>query len=202
MKGDFGLARELAGGARQEYHDAGVLVTAGAISMSEAWIELRAGDLVAAESVLRDGLELLERIGDRNFHPTVAVTLADLVYGQGRHDEAGTWCATARATAEPGDLVNFVFIDAIEGALLAREGRMEEAEARARRAVELTEGIDFREGRAIARRYLAEVLVRASRTDEAQAVAAEALAIREAKGDVTGAARERELLARLGLTVA
>ena len=199
MRGDFGLARELVGGARQEYHDAGVLVLAGAISMSEADIELRAGDLAGAESVLRNGLELLERLGDRNFYPTVAVILADVLYGQGRHDEAGSWCAKARATAEPGDVVNFVFIDAIEGALLAREGRPDEAEARARHAVELTEGIDFQEGRATARRYLAEVLFLAGRTPEAHAFAGEALAIREAKGDLAGAARDRELFARLGI---
>ena len=204
MKGDFGLARELVGGARQEYHDAGVLVIAGGMSMSEAWIELRAGDvgdLAAAEGELRDGLALLQQIGDRAFRPTVAVNLADLLYGRGRYDEARKLCAEARATTEEDDVVNFVLCDAIEGGLLAREGRLDEAEARARHAVTLTEGIDFREARAIARRYLAEVLLLAGRTDEARALAAESLAIREAKGDVTGAARARELFARLGLQV-
>jgi class 3 adenylate cyclase/tetratricopeptide (TPR) repeat protein len=202
MKGDFGLARELSGGARQEFHDAGVLVTAGAISMSDAWIEWRAGEPAAAETVLREGLELLERIGDRNFHPTVACYLADLLYEQGRYEEARDWCAKARATTEPGDLVNFVFIDTIEGSILAREGRLDEAEARTRHALELTQGIDFCEGRAMARRYHAEVLFLAGTRGEAETVAAESLAIREAKGDVTGAARTLEIFARLGLEVA
>jgi tetratricopeptide (TPR) repeat protein len=201
LRGDFDVARELAAGARQAYHDAGVLVTAGALSMSEAWIELRAGKVAAAERVLRAGLELLERIGDRNFHPTVAVSLADVLYGQERYDEAGHWCARARAMTEPHDAVNFVFIDAIQGCLLARDGRLDEGEARARHAVELTESIDFFEGRALARRYLAEVLAVAGRTPEAEELAAEALAIRDAKGDVTGAVRTRQIFERLGLEV-
>jgi class 3 adenylate cyclase/tetratricopeptide (TPR) repeat protein len=199
MRGEFELARELAGGARQAYEDAGILVIAGSTSMTEAWIEWRAGDLVAAERYLRRGLELLERIGDRGFHATVALYLADVCYQLGRFEDAYELCGSARATTEQSDLINVMFIHAIEGCLLAREGRFEEALERGRRAVALSEASDGLEVLALSRRYLAETLFLAGETAKAGLVAAEALAIRDAKGDATGAARTRELFAAIGL---
>jgi tetratricopeptide (TPR) repeat protein len=201
MRGEFSLARELAGGALQVYRDAGMLVVAGAVSMTEGWIEWRAGDLAAAERSLRDGLELLERIGDRGFHATVALELADLYYVLGRYDDARELCASARETTEPHDLINFVMLDAIEGSLLGREGRLEEGVLQCRRGVERTDGSDGLENLAKPRRYLAETLFLANRMKEAEEVAAEALEIRDAKGDVTGAARTREYLSAVGLAL-
>ncbi len=202
MRGEFELAREFVAGARQAYLDAGMLVVAGALSMTEGWIEWRTGDVAVAERVLREGVELLERIGDRGFHATVALNLADLYYNVGRLDEARELCTSARNTTEPHDVINFVMLDAIEGSLLAREGRFEEAIAQCRRGVERTEGSDGLENLALPRRYLAEALFLAGRTNEAAEVGAEALAIRDAKGDATGAARTRELFAAFGLEVA
>jgi tetratricopeptide (TPR) repeat protein len=199
MRGEFDVAREFVAGARQAYLDSGMLVVAGALSMAEGWIEWRAGDVAAAERVLREGVELLERIGDRFYRGTVALNLADLYYNIGRFDEARELCASARETTEPSDLINFVMLDAIEGSLLAREGRFEEAIEQCRRGVERTKGSDGLENLAIPRRYLAEVLFLAGRTTGAAQVGAEALEIRDAKGDATGAARTRELFARLGL---
>jgi tetratricopeptide (TPR) repeat protein len=202
MRGEFELARELVRGGRQAYVDAGLLMSAGGISMSEAEIEGRAGDQAAAERALREGLEILEEIGERGYYPTAALMLADVLYERGAYDEVREWTEKARATTGSDDLVNFVYLDSIEGALLAREGRFDEAEARARNAVDLTATIDHGETRAVALRYLAEVLALAGRAQEAECVAADALEIRDEKGDMTGAARMRELFARLGLEVA
>jgi hypothetical protein len=121
---------------------------------------------------------------------------------QGRYDDIQEWTEKARATTSSDDLVNFVFLDSIEGALLARDGRFDEAEARACHAVDLTATIDHVQTRTRALRYLAEVLAFVGRAEGAQSAAADALAILDAKGDVTGAARMRELFARLGLEVA
>jgi tetratricopeptide (TPR) repeat protein len=178
-----------------------MLTWAGALSMAEGWVEWRAGDVAVAEASLRDGVALLERIGDRGFHATVALNLADLYYNLDGFDEARELCVRARATTEPGDLINFVMLDAIEGSLLAREGRFEEAIEQGRHAVELTTGSDGLENLALPRRYLAETLFLAGRTNEAAQIGAETLAIRDAKGDATGAARTRELFASLGLEV-
>jgi len=201
MRGEFELARELVRGGRQAYVDAGMLVSAGGISMSEAELELRAGDLAAAERVLREGLEMLEAIGERGYYPTAALDLADILYDQGCYDDIPEWTEKSRATTGSDDLVNFVFLDSIEGALLARAGRFDEGVARGRNAVDLTATIDHVETRVRALRYFAEVLTLAGRVEEAERVAAEALASLDEKGDVTGAARMRELFVRLGLEV-
>ena len=49
------------------------------------------------------------------------------------------------------------------------------------------------------RTLLAETLTRADRPAEASAIASEALAILDAKGDLTGGVRLREQLDRLGI---
>jgi class 3 adenylate cyclase/tetratricopeptide (TPR) repeat protein len=201
MRAEFDKARELVAGARQSYRDAGMLVVAGALSMYESRVEWEAGNLGAAERTLEEGLAQLEEIGDRGFHGTVALMLAELRYVRGRYDDALALFASARTTTEPYDLFNIVLLDSIEGCLLAREGRLEEALRQCRRAIEHTDGMDGLEARAAPRRYLAEALFLAGRTDEARTVAIEAIAIREAKGDTTGAARTREGFEQIGLAL-
>jgi tetratricopeptide (TPR) repeat protein len=201
MRAEFDKARELVAGARQAYRDAGMLVVAGALSMYESRVEWAAGNIAAADGTLEEGLALLEEIGDRGFHATVALMLAELRYVRGRYDDARALCASARITTEPSDLFNFILLDSIEGCLLAREGRLEEALPQCRRAIEHTEGMDGLEACATPRRYLAEALFLAGQTDDARTVAVEAIAIREAKGDMTGAARTREIFEQIGLAV-
>ena len=146
MRAEFDKARELVAGARQSYRDAGMLVVAGALSMHESRVEWKAGNLAAAERTLEEGLAQLEEIGDRGFHGTVALMLAELRYVRGRYDDARALCASARTTTEPSDLFNFVLLDSIEGCLLAREGRLEEALRQCRRAIEHTDGMDGTRG--------------------------------------------------------
>ena len=145
---------------------------------------------------------MLEAIGERGYYPTASLDLADILYDRGRYDDIPEWTEKARASTGSDDLVNFVFLDSIEGALLARDGRFDEGEARARNAVDLTANIDHPVTRVRALRYFAEVLALAGRTEEAQGVAADALAILDGKGDVTGVSRLRELFARLDIQVA
>jgi class 3 adenylate cyclase/tetratricopeptide (TPR) repeat protein len=202
MTGEIERARELVRGGRQAYVDAGLFMTAGGMSMPEAKVELRAGDTAREEAVLREGLELLERIGDRSYYPTATLSLAKCLYGQERYDEVGPLCAAARATTSDDDLVNFVELAGLEGGLLARRGSHDAAGVHARRAVELAETTDFFEIRAWARLMLAETLALAGRAEEASVEAAVGLAHFAAKGDVTGGARVRERLAKLGIEVA
>ncbi len=201
MRGEIDRARELVRGGRQAYLDAGMFMTAGGMSMREAKVEFRAGDLAAEERALREGLEVLEGIGDRSYYPTVALDLAKCLYNQERYDQVGQLCETGRETTGADDLVNFVQLDGLAGGLLARRGSHEEAGERARRAVELAETTDFYETRAWARLMLAETLALAGRMDEAVDEAAAGLAHHDAKGDVTGAARARERLVTLGIDV-
>jgi len=197
--GDLDGARELVQGGRQAHSDAGALVTAAGTCMSEAHLEWRAGRIEATELVLRAGLEELERLGDRGYSPTVALCLADRLSAQGRLDEAAALCVRARERTGADDLVNFVYLDGLEGVLLARAGSHDEGWVRAQRAVGVADTTDFFELRAWSRLWLAETLVVAGRAADASETAASILLIHEAKGDVTGAARTRERLVELGI---
>jgi hypothetical protein len=87
----------------------------------------------------------------------------------------------------------------LEGCLLSHEGKPEEAESSGRHAFELAETTDFFIARARARLHLSTTLARAGRDVESAAVAAEGLAIFEAKGDVTGRAWAQRLLDAAGV---
>jgi tetratricopeptide (TPR) repeat protein len=201
MRGEIDQARELRRRSKQTYRDAGMTLTAASAALGEAWVEQHAGDLGSCERVLRSALDELELLGDRAFHATVATALARCLCAQGRYDEVRDLCARARASTAPEDLVNFVSIDSLEARLLARSGSQTNAEARARRAVELAATTDFWSLRGNAYLDLAEVLVHAPRLDEARGVAARGLEFYESKGDETGAARAREHLERLGIAL-
>jgi class 3 adenylate cyclase/tetratricopeptide (TPR) repeat protein len=201
MKGDAERARELVRGARQLYAEAGLLLTAGGMAITEAELELELGDLERAESILLDGLDQLERIGDTGYYPTLAVVLAEVLLHQGRFDEVSEWLDRARATTGNDDIVNFIFIGFLECALLGHQGRLAEAEAAGRRSTELAEKIDYVYARPLAHGYFAETLALAGKRDEAVLHARQALAIVDAKGNVMLAARVRERLAAVGVEV-
>jgi class 3 adenylate cyclase/tetratricopeptide (TPR) repeat protein len=201
MQGDIERARELVRGGRQAYFDAGGLMTAGGMSMGDAEVERRAGDDARAEEVLREGLELLERIGDRAYYPTAALQLALCLYEQKRYDETEQLCAAARETTGADDLINFVELEGLEGGLLSQRGNHEEAEEHGRRAIALAETTDFFFARAWSRLMLAETLALGGRMEEAVSEAAIGLAHYDAKGDVTGSARARARLAALRIDV-
>jgi tetratricopeptide (TPR) repeat protein len=201
MKGEFERARDLVG-ARKAFADAGLIQSAGGMSLGEAEVEFRAGDLQAEEKALRDGVEMLEAIGERAFLPTVALSLAECLYRAGAGDaEIEELCGRARDATGADDLVNFVWLDMIGGLLHSRRGEHEEAEECSRRALALTESTDFYFARAFSRAFLAEVLAQMGRSEEASDMAAQAFEIFEAKGDVAGAAQFRSRLASLGVVV-
>jgi tetratricopeptide (TPR) repeat protein len=201
MRGDVATGRELNLQARQTLRDAGMVTTAGGMSLSTCWIEERAGDRPAADAALRAALEELGQLGDRAFRSTVAATLAECVYLEGRIDEARELCVLVRETTPLGDLINEVFAGFLEGCLLAHDGRVVEAEERGRHAVGLADTSDFFFARAKTRLYLASTLARAGRDSDAARVASDGLGIFEAKGDVTGLAWAKRLLEQQGMTV-
>ncbi len=202
MQGEIESARELVRGGRQAYLDAGLFMSAGGMSLSESEVEFRAGEPAAEERALREGFEVLERIGDRGYFPTVALTLAECLYRSGSDDaEIESLCDKARETTGADDLVNFVWLDMIGGLLHARRGEHEQAEECSRRALALAETTDFYPARSYSRAYLAEALALMGRSEEAAEMAAQSFEILEAKGDVAGAAQYRSRLAELGIEI-
>jgi class 3 adenylate cyclase/tetratricopeptide (TPR) repeat protein len=201
MGGEIDRAREMMHGARQVFADAGLLVSAGSMALAEGEMELEAGDWERSERVLRDGLGVLEEIGNRDFYPTLSAVLALVLLNQGRFAETREWLDRAQETTDADDLVNFVFMGFIDSALLAREGRLAEAEAAGQRAVDLADQIDFVLARPMAYSYYAETLALAGKHDEAVRHARTALAITSAKGAVMRSKHLRERLAAVGVDV-
>jgi class 3 adenylate cyclase/tetratricopeptide (TPR) repeat protein len=203
FRGSVEEARELYARGLQTYRDAGLLVSAAGWSMSRSQIEQRAGEEAARIGILREGYEALRDIGDRFFFSTVALMLAAALADQFAtdDDEIDDLCAVARERTIAGDLANFIALDYVEAQVLARGGRLADAEVTARRSVETADGTDHFSMRSRSRLSLAEVLVRAGERDEAVAAGSEAVAIHIAKEDVTGAVSMRARLGKLGVEV-
>jgi tetratricopeptide (TPR) repeat protein len=194
-------ARELVGKARQAFREAGLLVTAAGWSMGRGAVERRAGDLEAEERELRLAVSELEALGDRYFLPTVALELADCICQQGtdRDDEIRAFCELARERTIPGDLINFLYLDGLEGYLAVRGGRPEEGVRLARRGLEAAETTDAVDVINRSLTLLVVCLSVAGKAAEAAKVGASALGLAERKGDVAGAAWIRRRLAELGV---
>lgn len=181
--------------------EAGQHVTASGWTMGAAEIEWRAGDIAAQERVLREGVETLDALGDRFFYPTVALRLADCLVQTREPDDAEVveLCARARERSLPSDLVNFIYLDALEGRRLAYEGSHAAGVEQARRAIETVETTDNFDVRSTVWASLAETLLQAGEPEEAAQAAATSIEIRSAKGDVAGTAALERRFAELGV---
>jgi tetratricopeptide (TPR) repeat protein len=199
MRGDIDEGRELNTSARKTLREAGLFTASAGVLMGRGWIEERADDSAAAERAMREGMDEFERLNDRGFRSTLAVNLADFLLYEGRVDEAREVTALARELTAPDDVTNLVHLHFLDGALLAHDGWLEDAETEGRRAVDLADTTDHVDQRATARVYLAITLARAGRRAEAVSLANEGLALIEAKGDVTGHALARRRLERGGV---
>jgi class 3 adenylate cyclase len=186
---------------RETFRQAGLHVTAGGWAMVHSEIEWRAGDFEAQERVLREGVETLDRLGDHFFFSTVALRLADCLLQTLAPDDAevADICRLARERTLEADLVNFVYLDGIEGRRLAHAGDRRTGGERAQKAAATADETDNFDVRSHAWYALAETLVLAGELDEARHAAARSIEIRTAKGDVAGAAALERRYEELGI---
>jgi predicted ATPase len=196
MQGEFERARELVRAARAVLNDLGVIVLAAATAIDSARVELLAGDLVTAEHELRQADESLTALGEKYLLPPLAAVLAQVVYAQGRADEAEQITRRAEELSDPDDVEPQALWRSVRAKVLADRDRAEEAERLAREAVRLMRTTDAPGMQADALLDLAEVLRRSGRPEEAVAVAAEAMGLYELKGNRAAAARAAALWTR------
>ena len=166
-----------------------------------AEIELLAGRPAEAERVLRLSVDALERRGDVGHLATVAPLLADVLYLQGRPDEAMPLTELVARSALADDLDPQVAWRRVQAKLLAQRGDFENAERLAREAIELAARTDYLDLHARAIEDLAEVLRLAGRQQEALAELEPAIRLHEQKGNVVSAATTRALVEDLSRTV-
>jgi ATP/maltotriose-dependent transcriptional regulator MalT len=119
--------------------------------------------------------------------------LAQVVYAQGRADEAEEITLRVELLSDADDVEPQAAWRSVRAKVLAGRGRTGEAELLARDAVRLVRTTDSPWMQADALLDLAEVLRRSTGPDEARAVAAEALGLYEVKGDRAAAARAAAL---------
>ena len=194
MQGEIEAAREQVTVGNYAQREAGLVVEAAAGAQLISFVEIRAGALETAESVLRNGLDELERVGNVSYRGTTALLLADVLACRGAHDEAASWCAVVRETMSEDDLTDVIGVNAIEGFLAATSGAHAEGERLSTRAIEVASTTDMYDQKARAYEWRARTLALVGKPQEAHEAAATALAIYEAKGDVPASTWARELL--------
>ncbi len=169
--------------------EASYAVTAGCVWDVCLWAE----DWARGEEALREGLEMLERMGKKSPLSTVSANLGEAVYGQGRLDEAERLSEMSEELGASDDLYNETAWRRLRAKVLAARGDPGRAEGLARQAVEIAGGIGFLDDAALAWLDLAGIL-RDAGDPEAQTAAGEALALFERKGNLVGARRTRAFL--------
>ena len=140
---------------------------------------------------------LLRERGDAWFLCGVAAELADVLWLQGRDDEALELTIVSENTVGKGVLVAQMMWRGARAKVLARRGQLDEAEALAREAMAIIETTEYVLYRADALTDLAEVLRLMNRSDEAATTAEQARRLYETKGNVAAVRNLDRLLDEL-----
>jgi tetratricopeptide (TPR) repeat protein len=180
------------------YLEAGMELEATSVQYTRSWIARCAGDFEEEERQLREQVEKLEKLNDRNYLGTSWMQLGMCLVDLGKHEDAQRALERAREVTIPEDVVDVVGLDALEAVLRARRGELEEAQELARRALVRVDETDYISLRLDTRWSAAEVFELAGRGEEAKALLEESVEIAGRYGHLVAAERARERLAALG----
>ena len=169
MSGRVDEARRHIAETRALARDLGLIWQAGVQELLSGYVELLAGDPVAAERDMRTAAQVFREIGEGWFLSTVAVDLPRAVYEQGRYDDAMALLDDIDEVPAPTDREWQIKRTGVPARLLARRGRLDEAEQLARQGVALGADCEFVGLHADVLLDLAEVLRLAGREEEAAA---------------------------------
>jgi predicted ATPase/class 3 adenylate cyclase len=197
MRGDFDEARTAVDRARTIYNELGLLLPLAGLTGVSGTVELLAGEVDAAEEVLREGYDIFSRTGARSFTAARAPHLAEALLLQGRSADAERLLDQAERSLLAHDLPAQVRLRAVRSLLESRARRAERALEVADDAVQRAAETDALALRADAQLARAEALRLAGRTDETARALAEALDLYVRKGHLVGAARVRAGLSPL-----
>jgi class 3 adenylate cyclase/tetratricopeptide (TPR) repeat protein len=189
MRGDFDLAERYLVEANEILNRLGTL--SASVSHHEMFVWRLAGRFDLAEKHLRAGAQRLEAMSDGGLLATTHALLAQVVYPQGRLEEAAELCRAAAGTAASDDVLTQMVWRGVHAKILARSGHAEAAEAMARDAVALGARTDLLWAHGDAMLDLAEVLRLGNRAEEADGATHTALSLLELKGNVAAAAQVR-----------
>jgi DNA-binding SARP family transcriptional activator len=197
MSGRFEEARAHIAQSCERLLDLGFKWQLGVQELLGGHIELFAGDPAAAERHMRTARDSFIEIGDRWSLSSVSVDLLRPVYEQGHYDDVLSLIEAVDEVPAPADREWQIKRRGVHSRLLAREGRIEEAERLAREGVAIAAESDQLWFHADLLVDLADVLRMAGRPGEAAGAASGALRLYERKGIVPSAARARALVEEL-----
>jgi Flp pilus assembly protein TadD len=159
-------------------------------------VDMLAGDLPAAEEVLRNGYRQLEEMGGTGPRVNVATLLARVLLLRSRNDDTEEITRTCERLAAPDQADAQVKWRSVRAIAIARRGEPGEAERLAREAVYLAGKTDQLDSRAEAHVDLAEVLLLSGRGRESAHELERAIALFQEKGNEVGERNARRLLSR------
>ncbi len=196
MGGETDTARDLYRRSEAIYRDLGIRLFAAAQTTLTGWTELVAGDVEAAEALLRAGYAELEEMGERGLLSSAAAELGRVLCEKGSFDDAAQFASVAEELSGPGDAANASLIAGIRARVLLSSGDWDEAVRAAEEAVARVAAGDCLELSADAHRALADAMRAAGRDDDARAAVEEALRLYDEKGNDVAAERLRASLLR------
>lgn len=191
--GDFAEANESLSQWRQHLRDLGQELLYATTSACVWDVLALSQDWAGGEEALREGDDILERLGERSVRSTCAAQIGEACYRQGRLEEAFRYSVLSEELGAEDDAMNEAIWRSLRAKVLAGRGEHEEATALARAAVEIADRTDLLDTRAGCYVDLAQVLVETS-PEEARRAAAEAAALYRRKGNLVGAALAEQLL--------
>jgi ATP/maltotriose-dependent transcriptional regulator MalT len=195
MRGRFDEARELAARSTAIYEELGRPFSLATWSQWPGIVEFLAGDLQAAERIFRSGYETLVSLGEKLNLSSIAVSLAETLYLEGRIEEAEELTVVSEEATSADDVWAQVAWRSARAKILAQRGELANAERLAREAVDLIAGSDVLNMRAHALISLAQVLEAADKAEDAAGYAAEGVRLYEAKGNLVAAEKARAAVA-------
>ena len=195
-RGDLDEARRFVEAATAITREEGSLLPRAVDCISRAMVDMLAGDLPAAEEVLRNGYRQLEEMGGTGPRVNVAALLARVRLQRNRNDDAEDITRTCERLAAPDQADAQIKWRSIRAIAIARRGEHAEAERLAREALYLAGKTDQLDSRAEAHVDLAEVLLLSGRGRESGHELERAIALFQGKGNEVGERNARRLLAR------
>jgi ATP/maltotriose-dependent transcriptional regulator MalT len=195
MRGRSEEARSLYRASQRGLAQLGLILPLAGARMYAGIAELVLDDAAAAEREFRHGCDVLEEIGEQATLSTMLALLALALTAQERFDDAEPLAQASKRAAAADDLASQVLWRGAIARVLAHRGELERAGQVADEAVRLSRSTDFINMRADLLVDLSNIRRLAGRED-AEAAAAEARALYDAKGNIASASRTRDTLRR------
>ena len=197
VQGEEDTGRELLEQARTIFAELGHKEALGVLPFSTGPLELRTGHPDAAERELREGLGLLQGMGERARTASLAALLAEALLDQGRLDEAQYYVDLSRDSLAGEDPTGQALMKMAAARVLAHRGMLEDATRLAAEAIAQMERTDELLTLPDLLMSQAEVLELAGRRQEAGGALEKAADAAARKGALVDEQRARERLAAL-----